>query len=116
MDEIDRKFYLKWGWIRQKGKGRYIFTRGAAFGFLLLVMRVCIDAFQQAEFAEVLKNVTEQDYMIVLGGMAILMFLAGFLVAWGFWFGKESRFKEIVKDTPKEDLPYLNTYVKNPRL
>ncbi len=112
MDESDRKYYLKWGWTRQKGKGRYIFTRGVCYGFFLLCMRIVIDIIQMPSYEHLLEDITSQDYMIVLGGMAILMILAGFLVAWCLWIGKESRFNQILKDTPKEDLPYLNTYVK----
>lgn len=112
MDEFDRKYYLKWGWTRQKGKGHYILSRGLCYGLFLLVMRVTLDIFQMPQYGDLLAEITSEDYMMVLGGMAVLMILAGFVVAWCLWIGKENRFNQIVKDTPKDELPYLNVYKK----
>lgn len=89
----DKAFISKWTVIRQKGKLRYVATRGAGYGLLLFGVwllvtwaEIGLSEFQQALYAE-----HRYDFLRRCVIWFVCYVWIGFIIAMGSWRRKEEK-------------------------
>ena len=77
MYEDDYKFYLKWSWVRQRGKGFYIFIWGLMYSLLLvlatLVSSIIMLKQSPEDWAELLDSFWTKIVEILSGNVVVYL-------------------------------------------
>lgn len=112
MYEDDYKFYLKWSWVRQRGKGFYIFVWGLMYSLLLvlatLISSVMMLRKSPEDWTELLENFWAKIVEIMAGNIVVYLIalVIGMGIAAGFWYVKEGKYRRVIQDTDPRSLPY----------
>ena len=115
MNPKDRKFYEKWDRTRSRGIGWYIAPRAVVGGVILAILKLVLDTllFWMATSG----SLTEDEVQSAMASYvtsgawinALISFVAfGLILAFvsaKLWSRNEKRYTELMRSTPREELP-----------
>lgn len=92
----DERFYHKWTAIREKGKARFVLSRGLLHGFLLYVVWAAATWFLD-------KDKFDPDFFVTRYYYYFLIYMiVGFIISNGAWSGNNKRYDRLIRYDEKQ--------------
>lgn len=92
----DERFYRKWTLIREKGKARFVLSRGLAHGlFLYAVWAAATWLLDKDRFAP--EHFATRYYYYFL-----IYMIVGFIISSGAWRGQNTRYDNLTRSYEKQ--------------
>jgi len=92
----EEKFIKNWKETRKRGRLRYAFVEGSIFGFLMIFIQIVLISVSK----------TADDYLNQNYVLAIIIIIAGGIVAYGFIFWPMNEYFYKKKITKKQERDY----------
>ncbi|GIO96168.1 hypothetical protein J14TS5_12540 [Paenibacillus lautus] len=94
--ERDERFYRKWTAIREKGKGKFVLSRGLAHGiFLYAVWAAATGLLDQDKF-------TPEHFVARYYYYFPIYMIVGFIISNGAWSGNNKRYDRLIRYDEKQ--------------